>query len=342
VKPEDAEEYTQALGQVVAGGWRQIALGERLGVPKALKLTTKQWVNDRLGGYVKLGLEERRSAVVQLEAEGLGPRAISRVLGVSHPTVIDDLASGRNLPDQTSKPESNGSASGRNLPDQTSEPLDVLTGLAATNEVRQQIETKTARDEREAVREQDRQANAAKVANVSDPRELLKVGRFSTILIDPPWDFDDEGDVNHMGRGKHNYASKSLDELLTMPIDVLADTDCHLYLCITNRSLPKGFRLMEAWGFRYVTCVTWVKPSFGIGNYFRGQTEQILFGVKGSQPLKRKDAGTVFEAPRGERHSQKPEELFALVESCSPAPYLEMFQRSPRDGWKGWGEDSEG
>ena len=53
MKPKDAKEYTQALGQVVAGGWRQIALGQRLGVPKALKFSTDQWVKQRLGGYVK-------------------------------------------------------------------------------------------------------------------------------------------------------------------------------------------------------------------------------------------------------------------------------------------------
>src|ERR1035441_7821933 len=86
--------------------------------------------------------------------------------------------------------------------------------------------------------------------------------------------------------------------------------------------------------------ITWVKPSFGLGNYFRGQTEHVLFGVKGSQMLKRKDVGTVFSAPRGKGHSAKPVEFYELVESCSPAPYLEMFSRSDRLGWVAWGESS--
>ena len=73
MKPEDAEEYTQALGQVVAGGWRQIALGERLGVPKALGLSVDEWVKRRLGGYVKLSIEERREAVEELTAKGYKP-----------------------------------------------------------------------------------------------------------------------------------------------------------------------------------------------------------------------------------------------------------------------------
>jgi hypothetical protein len=87
---EDAEEYTQALGQVAAGAWRQIALGERLGVPKALKLSTKEWVEQRLGGYIRLTVEERRRAVAELDGEGMGPRAIGRVLGVSPQTVLRD------------------------------------------------------------------------------------------------------------------------------------------------------------------------------------------------------------------------------------------------------------
>jgi N6-adenosine-specific RNA methylase IME4 len=77
-----------------------------------------------------------------------------------------------------------------------------------------------------------------------------------------------------------------------------------------------------------------------MGNYFRGQTEQILFGVKGSLPLKRKDAPTYFMAPRGTGgHSSKPVEFYSFVESCSHSPYLEMFSRHQRDGWSSWGEN---
>jgi hypothetical protein len=39
-----AEEYTDALGQVVSGSLRKIALGESLGVHKALGLTMQGWL----------------------------------------------------------------------------------------------------------------------------------------------------------------------------------------------------------------------------------------------------------------------------------------------------------
>jgi N6-adenosine-specific RNA methylase IME4 len=196
------------------------------------------------------------------------------------------------------------------------------------------------RIEKEEQREARREENRAKVAEAKAPEDIIKAeAKFATIVIDPPWDWGDEGDQDQMGRARPDYATMSKEQLMALPVGTLADDDCHLYMWITNRSLPKGFDLIQAWGFRYITAITWAKPSFGMGNYFRGQTEQILFAVKGSQPLKRKDVGTLFTAPRGPNgHSSKPVEFYDLVESCSPGPFLEMFSRHNRDGWTAWGE----
>jgi N6-adenosine-specific RNA methylase IME4 len=198
------------------------------------------------------------------------------------------------------------------------------------------------RAEKEQKREERREENRAKVAEATTPEAIAESGaKFATIMIDPPWDWGDEGDQDQLGRARPDYATMTKEQLLALPLPDLSDDDCHLYLWITNRSLPKGFELMERWGFRYVTAITWAKPSFGMGNYFRGQTEHVLFGVKGSQPLKRKDIGTLFSASRGPNgHSSKPPEFYDLVESCSPGPYLEMFSRSDREGWKTWGENA--
>lgn len=196
------------------------------------------------------------------------------------------------------------------------------------------------RIEKEEKREARREENRAKIAEAEKPAEIIQAGaKFATIVIDPPWDWGDEGDQDQLGRARPDYATMSKEELMALPVGNLADQDCHLYMWITNRSLPKGFELIESWGFRYITAITWAKPSFGMGNYFRGQTEQILFAVKGSQPLKRKDVGTLFTAPRGPNgHSSKPVEFYDLVESCSPGPFLEMFSRHNRAGWVTWGE----
>lgn len=105
----DAEEYTQALGQVAAGAWRQIALGERLGVPDALGLTTREWVEERLGGYVRLSIPERREAVAELVAEGRTQKQAGDVLGVDARTVRRDLeADASDLPAEAAADRSNG------------------------------------------------------------------------------------------------------------------------------------------------------------------------------------------------------------------------------------------
>ena len=197
--------------------------------------------------------------------------------------------------------------------------------------------TQVMRERKEANRERRRGANREQIA--SAPARVPETARFATIVIDPPWDWGDENDCDQLGRARPTYATMPLGEIETFEpvpgrgIADLADVDCHLYLWITNRSLPKGFGLLDAWGFRYVTCLTWCKPSIGMGNYFRGSSEQVLFGIKGSQPLRRHDVGTWFQAKRPGKHSAKPDEFFALVESCSPGPYLEVFARSERDGW---------
>jgi N6-adenosine-specific RNA methylase IME4 len=214
----------------------------------------------------------------------------------------------------------------------------LASGEISINQAHLQI----TRAEKEERREERREENRAKVAEATTPEAIAESGaKFATIMIDPPWDWGDEGDQDQLGRARPDYATMTKEQLLALPLPDLSDDDCHLYLWITNRSLPKGFELMERWGFRYVTAITWAKPSFGMGNYFRGQTEHVLFGVKGSQPLKRKDIGTLFSASRGPNgHSSKPPEFYDLVESCSPGPYLEMFSRSDREGWKTWGENA--
>lgn len=194
------------------------------------------------------------------------------------------------------------------------------------------------RSEREEQREAQRTENAEKIEQLSSPLDAQ--GLFQTIVIDPPWDWGDEGDVNQFGRAKPDYDTMPIDDIAALPVSKIADANCHLYLWVTNRSLPKAFRLIEFWGFRYITCLTWVKPTFGMGNYFRGSTEQVLFAIKGSQGLKRHDVGTHFEAPRGDRHSAKPDEFYTLVESCSYGPFIDVFGRKDRAGWSVWGESS--
>jgi hypothetical protein len=42
-----------------------------------------------------------------------------------------------------------------------------------------------------------------------------------------------------------------------------------------------------------------------------------------------------------QEHSRKPDELYDLIERCSPGPYLEIFARGKRKGWDVFGDQAE-
>lgn len=159
-------------------------------------------------------------------------------------------------------------------------------------------------------------------------------GLFATIVIDPPWRYEN---VATRGAAEDHYPTMSLGEL--EELEIPAADNAHLYLWVTNAFLSNGFDLLVSWGFEYKTCLTWCKPSIGLGNYFRNNTEHVLFGVRGRAPTLRNDIGTWFEAKKT-RHSAKPESFYDLVEACSTGPYLEMFARRRRFGWHVWGDEA--
>ena len=113
------------------------------------------------------------------------------------------------------------------------------------------------------------------------------------------------------GADRHYPLMKTKD-IIALPVQNLCEENAHLYLWVTNNFLPDGLSVMQAWGFRYVTMITWFKAGgLGLGQYFRGKSESCLFGIKGSLPYKniggkRAQGVTAFEAPRG-AHSEKPE-----------------------------------
>ena len=91
------------------------------------------------------------------------------------------------------------------------------------------------------------------------------------------------------------------------------------------------------------TVITWGKDKFGLGQYFRGQTEHCLFGVRGALPYKvlngkRAQGRTLILSPRHE-HSQKPEEMRLMIEKVSYEPYIELFARKQIAGWDTWGNE---
>jgi N6-adenosine-specific RNA methylase IME4 len=160
----------------------------------------------------------------------------------------------------------------------------------------------------------------ARVLNLR-PRE----GKFRTLVIDIPWEFD----VDLLGRGQPQYALMDREQALALPIPAWAENNCHLYLWTTNALAPFAHTLLPHFGFEYKTTLTWAKPRYGLGAWFRGQTEHVLFGVRGELGTRSNSISTLFEAPRGE-HSEKPEQFYDIVRAASYPPFGEAFQRKAR------------
>lgn len=175
--------------------------------------------------------------------------------------------------------------------------------------------------------------------------------KFRTILADPPWQFQNRtGKMAPEHKRLSRYGTMQLDDILSLPVGALAADPAHLYLWVPNALLPEGLRVMEAWGFHYKSNVVWHKirkdggpDGRGVGFYFRNVTELLLFGIRG------KNARTLapgrrqvnFLATQKREHSRKPDEMYDIIEACSPGPFLELFARGARPGWSVWGNQAD-
>jgi N6-adenosine-specific RNA methylase IME4 len=171
---------------------------------------------------------------------------------------------------------------------------------------------------------------------------------YATILADPPWRFQNStGKVAPEHRRLLRYPTMELQEIMGLPVPRLAAARSHLYLWVPNALLDEGLRVMKAWGFTYKANMVWFKvrkdggpDGRGVGFYFRNVTELVLFGVRGS--MRTLQAGRTqvnMLATRKREHSRKPDEIYNIIEACSPGPYLELFARFSREGWAQWGNE---
>jgi N6-adenosine-specific RNA methylase IME4 len=181
-------------------------------------------------------------------------------------------------------------------------------------------------------------AFAGSVGDIAQDLLRLPAGQFGTALVDPPWQFVNRtGKVAPEHRRLFRYESMTLDEICALPVARVMAPTAHLYLWCPNALLPDGLTVMKAWGFEYKTNFVWHKvrkdggsDGRGVGFYFRNVTELVLFGVKGSNARTLAPGRTQvnFIESRKREHSRKPDEIYPIIEACSPGPYLELFARA--------------
>ena len=187
--------------------------------------------------------------------------------------------------------------------------------------------------------------------NAADELLVARGGdRFACILADPPWQFTNRtGKMAPEHKRLSRYQTMDVAAISALPIPALSAATSHLYLWVPNALLPQGLQVMQAWGFTYKSNLVWHKlrkdggsDGRGVGFYFRNVTELVLFGVRGknARTLQAGRTQVNYLGTRKREHSRKPDELYGLIEACSPGPRLELFARGARPGWTVWGDQA--
>ena len=170
--------------------------------------------------------------------------------------------------------------------------------------------------------------------------EDLEYGcHYSTIYADPPWRYNNSAS---RGAACNHYNTMTVAEICNEPVSRLAADDAHLHLWTTNGFLREAFDVIDAWGFQYKSCLVWVKPQLGMGNYWRVSHEYLLLGIRGSMPF-RDSRCRSWLLERRSVHSRKPWQVRQLIEQVSPGPYLELYGREeiPNSSWTVYGNQVE-
>lgn len=165
----------------------------------------------------------------------------------------------------------------------------------------------------------------------------LPTGEYSVILADPPWRYQFSETSNR--EIENQYPTMDLSEIRSLTVP--AADDSILFMWTTAPKLEEAFSVLNSWGFTYKTCAVWDKERKGMGYYFRINHELLLVATKGNFPAPAPEnrPDSVIRSPRGE-HSKKPDEIYEIIEAMYPAASkLEMFCRSPREGWNAWGNE---
>lgn len=161
---------------------------------------------------------------------------------------------------------------------------------------------------------------------------VMSGGSYGTILIDPPWPYGSTPEYEC----KLPYPTMSLDKIVKLPIKKYTAENCVVCLWVTNAYLKYGFLALNRWGLEYRTMLTWVKNTVGIGVWLKGQTEHLLIASQGNPLINVTNESTVIHAPT-RSHSEKPDQVYELLERIFPGPRVDLFARKTRDGWAAFG-----
>lgn len=184
----------------------------------------------------------------------------------------------------------------------------------------------------------------ARSRQLHDFASLRPAGGFGLIMADPPWSYAMYSDKGYAKSPEAHYATMDLDSIKALPVEMLAASDCLLWLWALGPQLPQALELIDAWGFTFKTSGHWAKVGtsgkqhFGTGYILRNAGEPFIIATRGT-PKTSRSVRSVIIAPVRE-HSRKPDEAFVAAETLIPdTQRLELFARQRRSNWSAWGNE---
>lgn len=302
---------------------RALAIARRKAIYEALHPDTRQ--------HVAGGLARQNSASDNLSFA----QQTAQATGKNRRTVERDAHRGETLGEETLR-----AVTGTSL--DRGDELDALARLGEAQRV-QLIERAVAGEDVSVKTAAKQAARAAREIELAARQRALPQKKYGVILADPEWRFEPRSRETGMDRSADNhYPTSATDDICRRDVASIAADDCVLFLWATVPMLPDALKVMEAWGFGYVSHRAWRKTRIGTGYWFRNIHELLLVGTRGNVPAPA--MGTQYDSV-GEgdnsEHSRKPGWQYDLIESYFPhLPKIELNARRAREGWDVWGYEA--
>lgn len=180
--------------------------------------------------------------------------------------------------------------------------------------------------------------------------------KYKIIYADPPWEYNKlfvKSKLPFKNRGKFGciqYDTLSLNEICNLDVKSISDKDSVLCIWVTYPCLPDVFKVIESWGFKFITVLfTWVKRNrsgvgyfSGLGMYTKANAEICILAKKGKGcRVINKKIQQICDLPLTE-HSEKPNEIRTrITQLFGDLPRIELFARTRVHGWDVWGNDEK-
>ena len=129
--------------------------------------------------------------------------------------------------------------------------------------------------------------------------------KYDLILADPAWTYDKEA-PRESDRISTHYNQKTTEEICRLPVQNITRKDAYAFVWTTSPKADNGMKVLNSWGFTYLTQMVWDKELMGLGHVVRQQHEILLIGRIGKPKPPALKFRSVIREKRTD-HSRKPE-----------------------------------